>query len=523
MAIVYHISSIKSSTAKAVKYITKEEKVNMSNAINYITQETKVENGELELVKGYNCSSDKEIFMLESETLRKMYNKNNNILAHHYVQSFAKNDNIDPQQALDIGYQLAEESFPNYQVLIATHIDKEHIHNHFIINAVGLDGKKYVDTAKQHYKVREVSNRLCKENGLSYFKDNAAKGEKRKSYSELDNISKGTSWKEMTRNDIDKMIIKSKDFDDFIIKMKELGYSIKVGENVKYLSFKHKDQERFSRGKTLGMNYTEEKIKIRIDNKILEQYKVKPFIVKGKEVKNNNMRKYYYKKANFRNNLRLLYVLLKSTFNKVDLLDPKEIKPKGNLEKKTFDYEKYKKVVEKRKEVVENSKVMKSLESALKTINDERISSIEEVKEKINIVNNKLDKINKFIESADKNNSKMEIVINHINNLESKNKGIKNISKNVLENMGLKNKNDMDLFKNKYEKINSNKNRYLIEKRELEEIKKKLDNVKNVLKNNKNRKEYEKDIKKEIDKKEIKNKDNNRTKKIEKKKDDKMI
>ena len=113
-------------------------------------------------------------------------------------------------------------------------------------------------SAGVYYDMREVSDRLCKENGLSVIPPSQNKGMGYKEYTEA---KRGTSWKQKLKQTIDRLVITAKDYDDFLRLMQEAGYETKTG---KYISFRAEGQERFTRSKTIGENYTEERIKERI-------------------------------------------------------------------------------------------------------------------------------------------------------------------------------------------------------------------------------------------------------------------
>ena len=151
--------------------------------------------------------------------------------------------------------------------MLTTHIDKGHIHNHIIFCAVDFaTHRKYVSNKKSYYQIRNESDRLCKEHGLSVVTPGQEKGKK---YAEWDAERKGTSWKAKLKALIDATIPKAKDFDDFLRLMEAAGYEIKRG---KFVSFRAPGQERFTRSKTLGEAYTVEAITERIAG----TYRAKP-------------------------------------------------------------------------------------------------------------------------------------------------------------------------------------------------------------------------------------------------------
>ena len=181
------------------------------------------------------------------------------VLARHVIQSFEIGE-VTPELAHEIGKQFADEILGGkYEYVLTTHIDKDHVHNHLIFNAVDfVDYHAYKSYKRIYYDMREVSDRLCKENGLSVIPPSQNKGMGYKEYTEA---KRGTSWKQKLKQTIDRLVITAKDYDDFLRLMQEAGYEIKTG---KYISFRAEGQERFTRSKTIGENYTEERIKERI-------------------------------------------------------------------------------------------------------------------------------------------------------------------------------------------------------------------------------------------------------------------
>ncbi|MBC2080285.1 relaxase/mobilization nuclease domain-containing protein [Listeria booriae] len=182
--------------------------------------------------------------------------------AFHIIQSF-KPEETSPEQAHEIGKQLLEQHLEGkYEYVLTTHIDKSHIHNHVIFNASSyVDHKKYNDCKKTYYQLRDTSDTLCVEHGLSVIPQNKNKGV---THHEWRMRQEGTSWKQELQKIIDTVIRTTNSYDAFLAKMNLLGYEIKHG---KHLAFRAKNQERFTRGKRLGEDYTEEKIKIRIQQK----------------------------------------------------------------------------------------------------------------------------------------------------------------------------------------------------------------------------------------------------------------
>ena len=241
---VTKIKAIRGTLSKAIAYILNPEKTD-----------------EKLLVSSYGCAS--ETAAREFEWTRKIAEQKGmnpvRIIARHVIQSFEIGE-VTPELAHEIGKQFADEILGGkYEYVLTTHIDKDHVHNHLIFNAVDfVNYHAYKSYKRIYYDMREVSDRLCKENGLSVIPPSQNKGMGYKEYTEA---KRGTSWKQKLKQTIDRLVITAKDYDDFLRLMQEAGYEIKTG---KYISFRAKGQERFTRSKTIGENYAEERIKERI-------------------------------------------------------------------------------------------------------------------------------------------------------------------------------------------------------------------------------------------------------------------
>ena len=241
---VTKIKAIRGTLSKAIAYILNPEKTD-----------------EKLLVSSYGCAS--ETAAREFEWTRRIAEQKGmnpvRIIARHVIQSFEIGE-VTPELAHEIGKQFADEILGGkYEYVLTTHIDKDHVHNHLIFNAVDfVDYHAYKSYKRIYYDMREVSDRLCKENGLSVIPPSQNKGMGYKEYTEA---KRGTSWKQKLKQTIDRCVITAKDWDEFLRLMQEAGYEIKTG---KYISFRAEGQERFTRSKTIGENYTEERIKERI-------------------------------------------------------------------------------------------------------------------------------------------------------------------------------------------------------------------------------------------------------------------
>jgi hypothetical protein len=208
---------------------------------------------------------------------REVNDTRGTVLARHLIQSFVPGE-VSPEKAHEIGLALAKEVLNGeYEYVLATHVDRNHIHNHIIFNNVNWKtGKCYQSNKRSYHRIRYQSDKLCKENNLividgyyeKYKKKYKTKG---KSYKEYQEDKKGTSWKGRLQFDIDRAAKKAKDWEDFLYLMEQYGYEIKHG---KHIAFKKKEgQKRFTRAMRIGEDYTEERLKERISEEVQIQGK----------------------------------------------------------------------------------------------------------------------------------------------------------------------------------------------------------------------------------------------------------
>jgi len=189
---------------------------------------------------------------------REIWGKNGGIQAHHVIQSF-KPDEVDPQQANKIGLQLAEKLAKGHEVAVYTHTDKDHIHNHIVINAVNYeDGRKFHAHGQEAIDhVRKISDELCKENGLSIVEERSA--DVRYTLAEQSLVQKGEfSWKDEIRTAIDSSKEQAASFEDFQERLKDQGVQATLrGKNITY---EHLESNKKVRGTKLGLAYEKETI-----------------------------------------------------------------------------------------------------------------------------------------------------------------------------------------------------------------------------------------------------------------------
>ena len=228
-------ASIKSNAhmENAIGYIAKEEKAMPLNDMKKYLSERLNHVGQVNTASGeratfINCSSQNTY--KEFENMRKAFNQDKGVIAHHYYQSFQKDDNITPEQAHQIGVELAKKMFPNFQVAIATHIDREHIHNHIIVNSCNIvTGQKWYSNKRTLSDIRKESDRLCLANGLGVItKNNKYQGLDRTTY-QLG--LKGKSWKINLVHDLDVAVERCKSKEDFISFLRGKDYSVRYTDS----------------------------------------------------------------------------------------------------------------------------------------------------------------------------------------------------------------------------------------------------------------------------------------------------
>ena len=285
------IHPIKSTLNLAIDYISKDEKTNHQI-----------------LVSGFMCNPiTAHTSFLKTREYHEVQGK---VLAQHLIQSFAPGE-TDAETAHRIGKELCEKHLKNeYEYVIATHIDRGHIHNHIIFNHVNMvTGKCYRSNYKTYHQIRSQSDKLCRDNNLSVIDPNYESYKKKyktkgKSWYEFQHSKQGTSWKSKIQFDIDRAIKQAKDWEDFLKRMSDFNYEIKQG---KYIAFKHKDKERFTRSKTIGEDYTEDRLKERLVKNIqIDDSKVKKrvgkvlYINDNEKIKSSKGYEFWAKKHNLK-------------------------------------------------------------------------------------------------------------------------------------------------------------------------------------------------------------------------------
>ena len=249
------------------------------SAIQYITNPEKVFAVSCENCFGESTELAKQFFIT-----RAAFGKNKNILAHHYVQSFSPEDNISPEQAHQIGMELIKKVAPGYQVVLGTHIDKGHIHNHFIINSCNVKtGYKWHSNKATLENIRGESDTLCRKNDLSVIKERGKfKGIDQTTYQLA---KKGKSWKVNLVKHLDEALSVCKSKDDFLKFLLDKDYTVKLtGSNITVTKNGEKKGIRLDTlSKQFGPKYSKENIEKKFGSVHIHQRKSEAVGQKKKE------------------------------------------------------------------------------------------------------------------------------------------------------------------------------------------------------------------------------------------------
>lgn len=264
-------------------------KSNLSYVIHYDMKPEKTEHEGRLLVSGLACSAtSSEAVYRRFMNTRKGYGKKSPRLAYHGIQSFADYDNVTPELAHEIGVKMAQELWSDrFEVVVSTHVDRQHLHNHFIINAVSWADGRMFHESNEDYKqaIRGVSDRLCREYGLTVI--NSPKSNRHKTYDELHpEKNLPPTVHTLIYQDMDNALEMAADLNDFYRKLEQMGYKVKrFGANgqplehpaIKPPSSENETEHKFFRLYKFAPGYTEEDIVQRLEAKAQGRpYQVRP-------------------------------------------------------------------------------------------------------------------------------------------------------------------------------------------------------------------------------------------------------
>lgn len=250
---------LKAKTKKAIKIMavnqSAENKIKtvagLTEALAYITNPAKIYE-----VSRINCSGSNSNTLEQFRLLRLAFNQNKGIIAHHFIQSFSPNDNITPETVHRFGVEYVKQCFPNYQVVVSTHIDKEHLHNHIIVNSCNMiTGKKFYDNKESMKNNRDISDKLCRKYGVSVISTQSE-------FKPIDQTTmqlalKQKSWKIQLLSDLDDAKEKCRSKSEFISFLKNKNYEVRYEKHITVHKIGEKKAIRVDTlAKQFGSQYT---------------------------------------------------------------------------------------------------------------------------------------------------------------------------------------------------------------------------------------------------------------------------
>lgn len=254
------IIAIRDRLDKRVNYAVNGEKTALDTGITYAANPEKTE--QYFFTSAINCDSCETAYT-EMQATKSRFGKKGGVVGYHFIQSFAPGE-VTPEQAHAIGVAFAQRLFGDrYEVVIGTHLDKAHLHNHVVVNSVSfVDGKKYHSSPGSYYfEVRSTSDTLCRENDLSTITPQG----KGKHYAEwkAENTGKPTI-RSIIRDDIDRFIGEAYTYETFLMLLRREGYVVRNAPNRKYVTVLPPGGKRAIRLDSLGEGYTEQDIRRRL-------------------------------------------------------------------------------------------------------------------------------------------------------------------------------------------------------------------------------------------------------------------
>ena len=230
----------------------------MKNVLNYVSRKEKTVSEDKRYVTGVNCSP--ETALDEMTATKNLFHKNDGRLYYHLVQSFPSGYEIEPELAHKIAVELAEKVFGKYEVVVATHIDREHIHSHLVMNSVSFeDGKKYHSNKESVEKLMKLSDEICQRYGVHVL--DAPKKKMKKdilSDNEYRSAKRGESFKWELMNVINQVMKQAKSKKQFCYLMKQQGYNVRWEDNRKYITYTCPNGRRCRDNKLHGERYKKE-------------------------------------------------------------------------------------------------------------------------------------------------------------------------------------------------------------------------------------------------------------------------
>ena len=219
------------------KVCIEPEKLECDHTINFQTYSMDTDKaGTIRLISGKDCCP--ETAFAEFMATKSSYKKADKTMFYHYDQAFKDGETISPKTAHEIAVKFAEDNYPDFEVVIATHVDNEHLHSHFIINSVSFKtGKKLHEGPKTLQKLRAYSDQICRQYGLTTLEPYTGGKSKSLASREYRAAAKGQSWKFSLMNAIDMAMKTSGTKQDFIKSMERQGYAVRWETSRKYITY----------------------------------------------------------------------------------------------------------------------------------------------------------------------------------------------------------------------------------------------------------------------------------------------
>ena len=239
----------------------------MRNVLNYVSRKEKTVSEDKRYVTGVNCSP--ETALDEMTATKNLYHKPDGRLYYHLVQSFPSGYDIEPELAHKIAVELAEKAFGKFEVVVATHIDREHIHSHLVLNSVSFeDGKKYHSNKESVEELMKLSDEICQHYGVHVL--DTPKKRMNKDFlsdSEYRSAKRGESFKWELMNVINQVMKQARSKKQFCYLMKQQGYDVRWEDNRKYITYTCPNGRRCRDNKLHGERYRKENMEYEFETR----------------------------------------------------------------------------------------------------------------------------------------------------------------------------------------------------------------------------------------------------------------
>ena len=229
----------------------------MKNVLAYVTRTEKTKSEDKQYVTALNCNT--ATAYEEMLATKNAYHKNSGRMYYHLVQSFPQGDGTPPELAHQIAVELAEKAFGKHECVVATHIDREHIHSHFVFNSVSFeDGRKYHSNGNTVQKLMDLSDEICMRYGVAVLDKQPQKKKDVLSDREYRSAVRGESWKFQLMNAVTEVMKQAKSKKQFVFMMKQLGYGVRWEDSRKYITYTCPNGRKCRCAKLHGEKFTKE-------------------------------------------------------------------------------------------------------------------------------------------------------------------------------------------------------------------------------------------------------------------------